>query len=172
MLEKIVSKYALSELLEMDTDGYAIADKTGKFIWNNKAFNDIIGKEKISGKEISEIFQELNSAALQYLETNKSILLKPVSINRNLLVTSLRSKKKTDGYFFKIEVNNKDKQLPDVETEIYQKNLLFQKELNEVLFLLLKEKSLNALAFEILTKSVGVTKSFFGLIVLQDENKK
>ena len=41
MVEKIISKYALKEILELDKDSLAIADKNLKILWFNKNFKRI-----------------------------------------------------------------------------------------------------------------------------------
>ncbi|MFO7448035.1 MAG: response regulator [Ignavibacteriaceae bacterium] len=172
MLDKIVSKYALSELLEIEGGIYAIADKSKKVIWYNKTFKETLGRDRLKGKNVTVIFKEISSSDLDNLQSTKSLLLHIPSLRRNLIITALRTKKKTDGYFLKLE-KVKQIELPDeTETKLYERNLLFQKELHDILSLLVKEKSLTILSEEILARSANTTKSFFGLIVFQNSNDK
>ena len=56
--------------------------------------------------------------------------------------------------------------------ETTQKNLLFQKEFQNILALLVKEKSLDTLSQSILNSCIKISDSNFGIIVFHEENKK
>ena len=56
MLEKIISKYLLKEILYTDNNAFAIADKNQKILWFNKSFKKTSGINKIRGKSVSTLF--------------------------------------------------------------------------------------------------------------------
>jgi signal transduction histidine kinase/CheY-like chemotaxis protein len=172
MPDKIISKYALSELLEIEGGIYAFANKDKKITWCNKSFKEAVKKDRVKGKTITALFKELHSEDLNNLETTKNLLLHIPSLERNLIITGIKNKKKIEGYFLKLDCPKLPGPAPENEEERYEKNLLFQKELHDILSLLVKEKALPVLSEEIAARAAAITKSFFGLILFVGDKKK
>ncbi len=169
MIDKIISKYALKEILEHDIDSLAIADTNFRIIWFNKNFKKNSGVERIKGKSISKLFQysEIESLLLSKQGTSS---IKIPALNSKLLVTPLKADKKIDGYLLKFESKNK---LPAKNKKTPAGGIAdFQNQFHEILSLLIKEKSPKELADEVLHKSILSSSSLFGLLLLiEDKNK-
>src|SRR4030065_220063 len=106
MVDKILSKYALKEILENDKDSLAIADKNLKILWFNKNFKKNSGIERIKGKSLSKLFQYSEIESLLFDKPGYSSIKIP-GLDNKLLVTPLKTDKKLDGYLLKLEVKNK-----------------------------------------------------------------
>lgn len=169
MLEKIISKYALKEILDHDKDSIAIADKNQKILWFNKNFKKNSGNERIKGKSVSSLFHYSAIESLLFDKKSSTSIKIPGSDNK-LLVIPLKTNKKLDGFLLKLETkkktNGKESQTePEHITE-------FQQEFHKIFSLLVVEKSLTKIKDEILNKAISSSKSTFGLLILiEDKNK-
>ncbi|OGU73246.1 MAG: hypothetical protein A2V93_02990 [Ignavibacteria bacterium RBG_16_34_14] len=169
MVDKIISKYALKEILENDKDSLAIADKNLKILWFNKNFKKNSGIERIKGKSLSKLFQYSEIESLLFDKPGYSSIKIP-GLDNKLLVTPLKTDKKLDGYLLKLEVKNKFV----VKDKKPSKNHIinFQQEFHEILSVLVKEKSFTKITDEILKKATSSSRSLFGLLLLiEDKNK-
>jgi len=174
MLEKIVSEYALKELLEIDNCPLAIADPNQKIIWFNKSFKQNSGLKKIKGQSIYNLFNVEQPVNIDSPSKAKAVIIPIPAIKGNLKISVLRSAKKLDGFLLHLNIQQlpREEPLSNADIKLMEKNLIFQKELHEILSLLIKENSLNVLAEEILKKCVNISKSNFGLIAFFDDKKK
>ncbi|MDO8550652.1 MAG: response regulator [Ignavibacteria bacterium] len=169
MVDKIISKYALKEILELDKDSLAIADKNLKILWFNKNFKKNSGTERIKGKSISKLFHYSEIESLLLDKQGPASIKIPGSDNK-LFITPLKADRKLDGYLLKLEVKSN----PSVKNSKPAANPIinFQQEFHEILSLLVKEKSLTKIIDEILNKSISSSRSLFGLLLLiEDRNK-
>lgn len=166
MLEKIISKYALKEILEYDKDSLAIADINQKIIWSNKNFKKNSNTKRVKGKKISNLFRYPEMMPLLSDKTNSTEFKIPGTVN-NLLVTPLTSDKKLDGYLLKLEIKNDISELEEPDHIVK-----FQQEFHEIFSLLVKEKSLTKLKDEIINRGIFSSKSIFGLLVLIEDNSR
>jgi signal transduction histidine kinase/CheY-like chemotaxis protein len=170
MLEKITSKYILKEILDTDDNAFAIADKNQKILWFNKSFKKKSGINKITGKSVSALF---DNPEIESLLSGKK---KSFSINLHgsenvLLVNSLKTDKKLDGYLLKLI--SKNSIVPESkELSMSGTNGQFQKELHDILALLAKETSLQKVTDEILRKSLTISDSLVGLVLFIGDEKK
>ncbi len=171
MNERQISKFILDEFLKSDDLSYAIADKNQKVVWFNKKFKKDSGLKQIKGSTVSNLFN-LNAKASPIKNHRKISTLKLPSLSKRLTITSLKNKYGIEGYLLKLE-KLKGKSLSKRKVIDNNKNLLFPQTLQQILTLLLKEKSLKHLADEILKRCVEISGSKFGIIVFYDEaNKK
>ena len=170
MSDELIRKYPSNELLELQATSVAIADKSLKIFWFNKSFKKDIGTGKIKGASIKSLFN-INLPDEKIISGSaKSFVVPLTDKNKNIVITPLfmQSKKEVEAYFIEM--------LPLVDTDFQQsaeneklrRNLSFQTELQSILVLLVKEKSVDTIAEEILIKCVDVTNSDFGLIVFHD----
>ncbi len=170
MLKKIISEYALSELLEQNGSGLAIADKDKRILWFNQKFKKSAGEKRLKGRGIDTIFKDVEPSQFDKFKNKKSLEISLPSLNNNLRITALKSKDKLDGFVLSLEKSKKE--IPSLLDESPQKNLLFQKEFQNILALLVKEKSLNVLSRSILNSCIKISSSQFGIVVFHEENKK
>ncbi len=167
MSDELIRKYKSKELLELQTASVALADKTFKIFWFNKSFKKDIGTGKIKGTSLKSLFN-INTPDEKIISSSaKSFVVPLADKNKNIIITPLfsKSKNEVDAYFIEM--------LPLVDSDIKQneekeklrRNLVFQNELQSILVLLVKEKSVENIAEEILIRCVDVTSSDFGVIV-------
>ena len=173
MSDELIRKYKSKELLEIQTASVALADKTFKIFWFNKSFKKDIGTGKIKGTSLKSLFN-INTPDEKIISTSaKSFVVPLADKNKNIIITPLfsKSKNEVDAYFIEMLplVDSDYKQ--NEEKEKLRRNLVFQNELQSILVLLVKEKSVENIAEEILIRCVDVTSSDFGVIAFhQDED--
>src|SRR3989304_4823889 len=73
MLNDIISNYALSELLEVEGNSLAIADKDGNILWCNKSFKEDSGFAKIKGRSFYALFSLPDDGDRSTLEKKKPL---------------------------------------------------------------------------------------------------
>jgi signal transduction histidine kinase/CheY-like chemotaxis protein len=171
MLDKLVSNYALNDLLEIEGCACAIADENKRILWNNKTFKSLTAAKPIKGKNISAFFPELNELQLDKIGKSKSLRVPLSRLNGFLTITQLKSKNKIEGFFLTI-TKVLEPSSEESDSELLQKNLLFQKELQNILTLLVKENSLSVLAEEILLRCISISKSNYGFVAFYEDKKK
>ena len=173
MSDELIRKYKSKELLELQTASVALADKTFKIFWFNKSFKKDIGTGKIKGTSLKSLFN-INTPDEKIISSSaKSFVVPLADKNKNIIITPLfsKSKNEVDAYFIEMLplVDSDYKQ--NEEKEKLRRNLVFQNELQSILVLLVKEKSVENIAEEILMRCVDVTSSDFGVIAFhQDED--
>ena len=173
MSDELIRKYKSKELLEIQTASVALADKTFKIFWFNKSFKKDIGTGKIKGTSLKSLFN-INTPDEKIISSSaKSFVVPLADKNKNIIITPLfsKSKNEVDAYFIEMLplVDSDYKQ--NEEKEKLRRNLVFQNELQSILVLLVKEKSVENIAEEILMRCVDVTSSDFGVIAFhQDED--
>ncbi len=191
MDERLISKYILSELLESEEDSYAIADENQEIIWFNKGFKKNSGAKRLKGISISSLLN--SSSSIDFKKDNRKEInipfssheLKTSSYSKYLKITPIKKKNKIEGYLIKlynsknktavkknITSSKRKKSSLTKDDSLNNQNQLFPKTLQQILTLLLKEKSLSVLSEEILRQCVGISKSNFGIIVLNNESNK
>ncbi len=171
MSKSLVSKYSLTDILETDDSAYAVTDSSFKVIWYNHQFKSLIGLTRVKGKSLFAILEiEQNEFKENFPEISKPLQI--TSEKRLILITPLIAKGKPEGYFIKVHNIHQETKQEFSDSDLIQKNLKFQEEQQGILTLVIKEKSLHALAGEILKKSVELTKSDFGVVVIFDEGRK
>ena len=172
MLNKIISNYALPELLEVDGNSLAIADKDGIILWFNKSFKEDTKFPKIKGRLFFDLFSIKDEDDLGILGKHKSLHISSFYNHKNLSVVPLVKKNKLDGYLLRIYSPQVRRNLSEKHENIIQKNIEFQKELHDILSILIKENSLSVLSEEILIRCERITDSKSSLIIFYEEDKK
>jgi len=170
MSDDLIRKYQSQNLLELQTTAVAITDKSFKVTWFNKSFKKEVGLGKIKGVSIKTLFNINTPDEKVRFELTKSFVIPTPDKNKNIIITPLLNKtqKEPDSFFVELtpivvtDINQNEDQ------EKLRRNLFFQSELQNILFLLIKEKSIDSIAEEILNRSIDVTGSDFGLIVFHD----
>jgi signal transduction histidine kinase len=176
MSDALIRKYKSEEILELQTTSVALADKSFKIFWYNKSFKKDIGTGKIKGTSLKSLFNINTPDENIISDSTKSFVIPLADKNKNIIITPLftQSKKEVDAYLIEMIplVDSDYKQ--NSENEKFQRNLLFQNELQNILVLLVKERSVETIAEEILIRCKNVTSSEFGIIIFHngDEAKK
>jgi len=170
MLKEIISEYALSELLEQNGSGLAIADTDKKILWFNQRFKKNSGGKRLKGRASDSVFKDIDPLSFDKIKSKKSIEITLPSLNNYLKITPVVSKDKLKGFVLYLEKLKKD--VPVLSDESPQKNLLFQKEFQNILSQLVTEKSLDILSRSILNSCIKISGSSFGIIVFHEENQK
>ncbi|MBK7227727.1 MAG: response regulator [Ignavibacteriales bacterium] len=169
MSDDLIRKYLSKELLELQATSIALADISFKIIWYNKSFKQEIGPGKIKGSSLKTLFN-INTPDQNNIPNSSGSFVVPIADkNKNIVITPLLSKiKEAELYFIEmLPLVDSDFQ-QSAEKEKLRRNLLFQNELQSILVLMVREKSIETIAEEILLRCVGVTSSDFGLIVFHD----
>ncbi len=161
MLDKLISKYALTTFLETESCAFAITDEDSRIIWYNRSFKDFFGKQKIKGRSFQRLFKFTEPIDINSIE-------KPVHIkfhrHHRLTITPLKEQNKSDGFFLEINTETRSETASNkTNTDI---TAISQQELNDILSLLVKEKSIDVLTDEILLRCVTDNKSTYGIAVL------
>ena len=175
MSDELIRKYKSIDLLESQNTSVALADKSFKIFWFNKSFKKDIGSGKIKGASLKSLFN-INTPDSKLIEESSRSFVVPLSDkNKNIVINPIYYKSKNLVEAFLIEllpIANTDSDL-SADKEKLRRNLLFQNELQSLLVLLVKEKSINSIAEEILFRCINLTNSDFGLIAFHegDETK-
>ena len=170
MSDELISKYNSKDILELQNASVALADKSFKVFWFNKSFKKDIGSGKIKGVSLKSLFNINTPDELSIKGSYKSFVVPLPDKNKNIIITPVFIKSKNDFDAFLIElipVIGSDSKF-SAEQEKLRRNLLFQNELQSLLVLLVKEKSIESIAEEILLRCVNITNSNFGLIVFHE----
>ena len=171
MSPKLIPKFPVNELLEIDDLALAITDNEFVIVWYNKEFKDLASQSKIKGTSILNIFPELKEKQLTNIKNDQFRI--PISENDlTIIFKPLKPENKKNGFLINLKKNSQLNIIDKDDAEIFQRNLKFQYEFNNILTLLVKENSLDILSDEILKKCVSITKSDFGFIVFHEEKKK
>lgn len=170
MSDKLISKYNTKDLLELQNTSVALADKSFKVFWFNKSFKKDIGSGKIKGSSLKSLFN-INTPDQDLISgSSKAFVIPLPDKNKNIVITPIASNQNNIPEAFFIEllpVMDFDTQsLSDKEK--LQRSLLFQKELQSILAMLIKEKDVQSVAKDILTRCIDITNSDLGLVVFQD----
>ncbi|HMN24370.1 MAG TPA: ATP-binding protein [Ignavibacteriaceae bacterium] len=169
MSDELIRKYKSKDLLELQTTSVALADKSFKIYWFNKSFKKDIGSGKIKGVSLKSLFNINTPDEKVLAKSAKSFVVPLADKNKNIIITPLfaKSKKEIDTYFIELLplIDSDFKQ--SAEKEKVRRNLVFQNELQSILVLLVKEKSVENIAEEILIRCIDITKSDFGVIAFQ-----
>ena len=170
MSDEITRKYNPFELLEIQNTSVALTDKTFKIIWFNKSFKKDIGTGKIKGSTLKLLFNINTPSEKIYSGLAKSYVVHVPHKDKNVVITPIFSSNKKEPEAFFVEllpIVESDVQLT-ADKEVMRRNILFQAELQSILVLLVKEKSIQAVSDEILNRCIDVTGSDFGLVAIHD----
>ncbi len=171
MSKTLVSKYPLIDILETDDSAYAITDSSFKVTWFNQQFKTLINARRIKGKQL-DILLELNEKAFDNNSADKSKPFQVRDDNHLVLISPLFFKGKPESYFIKVHSIDQERAREFTDSDLIQKNLKFQEEQQNILTMVVKEKSLQILAGEILKKSIELSKSDVGVVVVFNDTKK
>jgi hypothetical protein len=169
MADNLLLHESVLKYIETELNALAIADKKYKLVWFNKQFKNLFPGKRLSGKSLLKITGKTDS--FKFNNSEEHDLLLPF-LNSNIrMIPISRKKNTTDGYLVKVEPVE-IKYADIYNDEIFQNNLLFQKELQNILSLLLRERSLKVISEELLVRCISISKGNFGLVVFHNEMNK
>jgi signal transduction histidine kinase/CheY-like chemotaxis protein len=169
MLNKIISNYALTELLEVEGNSLAIAGKDGSILWFNRSFKEDTGFAKIKGRSLFDLFSITDEDDISILQKHKPLHISLPTHNKNLSINPLVAKTKLDGYFLRLTNLQLKRSLSEKNERAFQRNIEFQKELHDILGMLVTENSLEVLSNQILLRCKRITDSKTGLVVFYED---
>jgi signal transduction histidine kinase/CheY-like chemotaxis protein len=170
MPSSILAKYSPDSILGEDFP-IAITDNKFIIVWLNKSFKEIFPDSRLKGRNFNNTLQSFG------IETNFNLHLRHSStyplnkLKKDIRITPLFGKNRKTPDNFKLELIDQQDKIKSNNTIQENINLDFQNELREVLPLLVKEKSVDTLSSEILSKSVSLTNSEIGIITFLNDNQ-
>ncbi|MGE5812333.1 MAG: response regulator [Ignavibacteria bacterium] len=172
MLSKIVTKYALEDLLETES-GLAIADANKKIIWYNKSFKETAGLKKIKGRKFEDLFPNVNWKKQDSGKKKKNSVETLISSEHHKLeIATLKNGTSTEYFTLKIKTRAQEKITTHLDAELLNRDLSFQNVLKEVLSFLTTENSITFVSEELLKRCVAVCRGNFGISVIFKKDKK
>ncbi|MGE5798351.1 MAG: histidine kinase dimerization/phospho-acceptor domain-containing protein, partial [Ignavibacteria bacterium] len=172
MLSKIVTKYALEDLLETES-GLAIADANKKIIWYNKSFKETAGLKKIKGRKFEDLFPNANWKKQDSGKKKKNSVETLISSeHQKLEIASLKNGTATEYFTLKIKTGAQEKTTTHLDAELLNRDLSFQNVLKEVLSFLTTENSITFVSEELLKRCVAVCRGNFGITVIFKKDRK
>jgi signal transduction histidine kinase len=169
MLDNVLLLTSVIKYFETEQSAIAVSDGDFKLLWFNKPFKELFRNKKLNGTSLFKLFGILDPLILN---RNEAHFLPLPSLNSNLKIIPLYEKKNVPKrYIIKVEPLEK-KYAQEFDDEILQNNLLFQKELQNILSLLLKEKSLKVITAELIIRCTSLCKGNFGLVVFHNDLNK
>lgn len=172
MSDDLLRRLNAADLFEIQNTGIALADKNFKVTWFNKSFKKTAGTGRIKGISLGSLFNISLPDESELISSSKSFVFPLPSYGKNLIITPLTQTKKNDASTFFVELFPLSDYSGDIQNDQIIQNLKFQKELQEILVLLLKEKSVEIISEEILSRLYNITKSDFGIVVLYDRDER
>ena len=175
MSDDILSKYAAAELLALQNAAVAFAKNDLKIAWYNQSFKKNLGAGRIKGISITNLFSISETKILSNIKSKKSFVHPLNDSNSNVIITPIFKKTKKEllrGYFIELVKLRQSDSGVNIDLKLVEQNIAFLNELEKLLVLLVKENSLDHISEQIISKSVEISKSSFGLIVYQDDSEK
>jgi signal transduction histidine kinase/CheY-like chemotaxis protein len=173
MPASIITKYVPKDLLEDQSSPLAISDKNQKIVWFNKSFKNTMGIGRLKGVSIKTLFGLPDEKLATRLNEKKLQFENMPHSGSNLKVTPLPIRGKTkslQGYLLEIMPATKNQIKTESGAETKPLESVFQNELQNVLMMLLKENSVDALSDDIVSKCVQISGSNFGVICFLDDD--
>lgn len=169
MSDNLLFLDSIVKYFENEQNAIAVSNGEAKIVWYNQHFKNLFRNKKLKGTSLFKIVGlpdtfKLNRSDIQVirlLSLNSTLKMFPVTMRKNSL----------QGYITKIEPFEKNI-TEKFDDEILKNNLLFQNELQDTLYLLLKEKSLNVISEELLKRCISISKGNFSLVVFHNDLNK
>ena len=169
MPEKIALKLAVNVFSKIQYPALAIVNSSYKIIWFNKNFKLNTEAKRIKNQNILNLFElTFNPKSFSPPKNNSFPILRN-GIHKRLSLIPLSTDAMPEGFLVSIEeITSGNKS--SIEQETLEENLLFQKEMQQILAFLLKEKSLKSISDRIIERISLLSDSDFGLIYLNEKN--
>lgn len=173
MSDDLLTRVKITDLLELQNSGLALADSSQKIFWFNKSFKKILGSGRIKGATLNSLFQLSLDQKIIEENSSKSYVVPLPALGMNLILNTIQTSRKYNNHLLLVELAPLSDSGAALTTEQEQikRGIKFQRELQDILVLLIKEKSVDAIAEEILSRTVENSKSNFGIVTLIDNQE-
>ena len=175
MSDDVLSKFAAEEFLAHQNAAVAIANNDLKIAWYNQSFKKYFGAGRIKGISITNLFSISETKILSNTKSKKLFVHPLTDSNSNVIITPVFKKtKKTSliGYSIELVQLRQSETGLNIDLKLVERNIAFSNELEKLFVILVKENSLEHISEQLISKSVEISKSNFGLIVYQDDSEK
>jgi len=175
MSDDVLSKFAAEEFLAHQNAAVAIANNDLKIAWYNQSFKKYFGAGRIKGISITNLFSISETKILSNTKSKKLFVHPLTDSNSNVIITPIFKKtKKTPliGYSIELVQLRQSETGLNIDLKLVERNIAFSNELEKLFVILVKENSLEHISEQLISKSVEISKSNFGLIVYQDDSEK
>jgi signal transduction histidine kinase/CheY-like chemotaxis protein len=169
MLDNALLFHSVVKYFETEQCAIAVSNGDFKLVWFNKPFKNLFRNKKLKGASLFKLFGMPDSLKINRTETH---FLPLPSLNSNLKIIPINEKKNAPKRFIIKVEPFENKFASGFDDEILQHHLLFQKELQNTLSLLLKEKSLKVITEELIKRCISISKGNFGLVVFHNDLNK
>lgn len=168
MPQNVLAKFDADYLLGMQNTAVAFADKDKKITWFNQSFKEAIGPGRIKAVNFEillNISSNVSSDKIIRKFSGKTFIINFKSIPGG-------NKNRLSGFLIELIPSEATTSGNAPANEILEKNIRFQNELQKILFLLVKENSLEVISKEILSRCAALTQSDFSLVLFNKDNGK
>ena len=175
MSDDVLSKFAAEEFLAHQNAAVAIANNDLKIAWYNQSFKKYFGAGRIKGISITNLFSISETKILSNTKSKKLFVHPLTDSNSNVIITPIFKKTKKNpliGYSIELVQLRQSETGLNIDLKLVERNIAFSNELEKLFVILVKENSLEHISEQLISKSVGISKSNFGLIVYQDDSEK
>ncbi len=175
MSDDVLSKFAAEEFLAHQNAAVAIANNDLKIAWYNQSFKKYFGAGRIKGISITNLFSISETKILSNTKSKKLFVHPLTDSNSNVIITPIFKKTKKNpliGYSIELVQLRQSETGLNIDLKLVERNIAFSNELEKLFVILVKENSLEHISEQLISKSVEISKSNFGLIVYQDDSEK
>lgn len=175
MSDDVLSKFAAEEFLAHQNAAVAIANNDLKIAWYNQSFKKYFGAGRIKGISITNLFSISETKILSNTKSKKLFVHPLTDSNSNVIITPVFKKTKKPpliGYSIELVQLRQSETGLNIDLKLVERNIAFSNELEKLFVILVKENSLEHISEQLISKSVEISKSNFGLIVYQDDSEK
>lgn len=169
MPEKIALKLAVKVFSKIQNPALAIVNSSFNIIWFNQNFKLTADAKRIKNKNILNLFDLTFASNPSSAKKIKSFQILHNGIHKRLSLSALSTGAIPEGFLVSIEEITKENK-DSIPQQSLEENILFQKEMQQILAFLLKEKSLNNISDRIIERISLLSDSDFGLIYLNEKN--
>jgi signal transduction histidine kinase/CheY-like chemotaxis protein len=171
----VLSKYAAEEFLTLQNAAVAIANNDLKIAWYNQSFKKYFGAGRIKGISITNLFSISETKILSNTKSKKPFVHPLTDSKNSVIITPIFKKTKKNsliGYSIELVQLRQSETGLNIDLKLVERNIAFLNELEKLFVILVKENSLEHISEQLISKSVEISKSNFGLIVYQDDSEK
>lgn len=166
MTRKTIPKFSISDFLSSQNIAVAAADKNLIIIDYNNQFKSALKISRIKGKSLKEIITQFSSTQFPDTFNKNQFEFLLDKINHRLTI-SLINYRSAPYYILRIDALQKSNNINSLSPDQH-----LQKELENILILMVKDYDLKIISEEILARSAALSKSDFSFVVFIQPNKK
>lgn len=166
MPRETTPRFSISDFLHSQNIAFATADKNLIITDYNIQFKSVLGLSRIKGKSLNEIINQFSSSKFPdtFNKSHFEFLLNKIGYRLTISILNFQS---SSLYVLRIDALEKFN-----DTNLFNADQRFQKELENILILMVKKYDLKFISEEILVRSASLSNSDFGFVVfIHDDGK-